>query len=177
MHDIWAKCPTCGHFIHGDDERREYFERAIKGLGAHATAIVVGSQPYRSDSVASHIFGVLSRLENADKHRKIVAIGTNLRGGAISVFIRGEPYRTYMISHRNFFDSNTEVLSFTVTNPALSEADVKVEGRGTAMISIKVAGIEGNEAPADFMIYSTMLMALKNVRYILKLMEPYVIRS
>lgn len=177
VHDIWDKCPACGNFIHGDDERRENFRRAIKGLGAHATAVVLGAQPYQSDTPATHVLGVLSRLENADKHRKIVATGTNLRGGILSVFIRGKIYKTYTIGHRHFFYNNAEVLSFTVANPNLREADVKVEGRGTAMISIKDRGIVGNEEPADFMIYSTMLMALNNVRYILKLMEPYVIRS
>lgn len=176
VHDIWERTAR-GKFIRGDDERRAHFQRAIKGLGPQTTAIVLGAQPYQSDTPATHIIGVLSRLENADKHRKIIAIGTNLRGATLSVFIRDQLYKTYMIGHRDFFYNNAQVLSFDVANPRLGESDVRVEAGGVAMISIKDRGIVGNEEPADFMIYSTMIMALRNVRYVLKLMEPYVRRS
>jgi len=53
---------------------------------------------------------------------------------------------------------------------------MKMKYSGTAVVLIKITGIRGKEAPSDFLLYMTMLSALHDVRYFLRLMEPFVRR-
>lgn len=174
--DVFAR-DAHGEFIHPDAERREDFRTALRGLErrAHPLAMVLAAQPYKSADPANHIFGILSRLENADKHRRLIAVGAGLRGATMNVTSRGIPQSTHGVPWHQFLYADAQVLSFTVANPSIVESDVKVQAHGTASINIEVTGIGGNES-ATYNLRTIMLKSLRDVRLFLKMMEPYVIR-
>lgn len=73
--DFWCEDES-GRFIRTDDEARrgrEIFARRTKGMPDGALAVVESAQPYRraGDPRLSPL-GLLSRLENADKHRQLL---------------------------------------------------------------------------------------------------------
>ncbi len=172
--NFWAK-GTNGEFLYRHTSRREKFERAIEGLDDLAKTIIIEAQPYRRDRTTD-IIGILSRLENADKHRNLIAIGADLRGGSITVHSRGVLQSTHSIASDQFFYDKAEVLSFTVANPSIRESEVKVHASGTATISLNVTGIEGKEI-LHFPLRPTVLKALDNVRFLLRVLERFAIRS
>lgn len=170
LNDLWARDET-GQFLIPDDKGRESFETAIAGLNPHARAVVIAAQPYRKGTEAFRdIFGIISRLENADKHRELITVGTALRNPSIRLILRGDVLGGGDYGVADFFHDNTEVLSFT-GKPGLRESEVQVECSGTAMIAIKIAGLGRNEPVSPFPLYKTMLSGLRNVRLLLSLME------
>jgi hypothetical protein len=80
--DIFARNDN-GEFLDPDAKGREDFRSAVRGLGdSEALTVVIAAQPYQRDP-RTDIIGVLSRLENADKHRQLITLGAGLRGGNI----------------------------------------------------------------------------------------------
>lgn len=167
-----------GELVHPDAEARERFRRAVAGLkqNADALAVVLAMQPYQSANPALHTLGILSRLENADKHRAVIAVGSGLRAGTLTSLSRGVVQGVYRLRWDQFFYEDAEVLRHTLA-PGILDSDVHVEARGTATIGVKVSGIEGNEPPIDFALNHIVLRALQQVRVVLRLMEPFVIRA
>ena len=178
--DLFAK-EANGDFVVKDAEARENFERAIRGLDPRARAFVILAQPYQwgAAEADSEILGIISRLDNADKHRKIATLTgglTNLvadireRGGAAIRFPR-----TLTTSGQNFAGDNT-IVGFTL--PAASKlkpSEVDVQFSGSPLVTVEVTGIRGNEKPIYYPLRSTALEAMKAVRAALRLLEPFVV--
>ena len=83
--DLWAT-DEHGNFVIKDDKRRDDFKRAIRGLKPRAMTAVVIAQPYQGTLVDQELLGIISRLENADKHRELVVVlsgVSNVRAVAI----------------------------------------------------------------------------------------------
>lgn len=77
--DIWARDKD-GNFMVNAAERRKNFKTTIKGLQPKARALVEGLSPLRHGSDADHtILGIISRLENADKHRRLITVGGGIQ--------------------------------------------------------------------------------------------------
>ena len=69
--DIWTK-DTHGQFVVDDPAARESFATRVEGLPEAALAIIERHQPYRFGAEADRsVIGIISRIENADKHRKL----------------------------------------------------------------------------------------------------------
>lgn len=158
-------------FIHPDRDARKSFNRMIEGMHFLAKTVVIESQPYRSVTPVSHILGLISRLENLDKHRQLVATGAGLRGGAIHTAIRGVPYRTDQLGRHQFFNNHAEIFSFEVINPQLTEAEVDVKCTGSATINVEAAGIEGQPGNYQFSPVNLILQALAATRIVLRAMD------
>ncbi len=172
LNDLWARDET-GQFLIADDKGRESFDTAIAGLNAKARAVVIAAQPYRKGAEAFRdIFGIISRLENADKHRELITVGTALQNPSIRLIVRDEVKGGGDFGVADFFHDGTEVLSFTGF-PGLRESEVQVQCSGTAMIAVKIAGLGRNEPLSPFPLYKVMLSGLRNVRTLLGLMEKY----
>ena len=62
-------------------ERWQRFESAIEGMPAPAAAFIKSIQPYNltADVADLHFLYVLSRLENADKHRQLILLNHGVR--------------------------------------------------------------------------------------------------
>ena len=160
-----------GDFVLPDDDARERFNNAIRGLPFLLKAVVIDSQPYRSESRNTHIIGVLSRLKNVDKHKKSIGAFPALRG-SIRILIRGSPYRTLTLDRKHFFYGGAEVYSFTrPRGSTLTESEVDMECSGPAAIVIKGTGIPGHPGLLEIDLAQTMLIALSTVRLILRAMD------
>ena len=160
-----------GDFVLPDDDARKSFNNAIPGLSFLLRTVVIDSQPYRSESRNTHIIGILSRLENIDKHKKAIGTFPALRG-SIRISVRGTPYRTVTLGRKHFFYGGAEVYSFT--NPrgsTLTESDVDVDCSGPATIVIQGTGIPGRPGLLEIDLPQTMLIALSTVRLILRGMD------
>lgn len=182
--DIWAKGAD-GQFVVNYSEAREKFASAIKGLPDAAIAVIKRYQPYHLGSGAHRAtVGIISRLENADKHRQMIAIGGGVKYLALQILVRGLPLPVEVtgFTGRTFAKDDTIIgwempnrpaPDGTVINP--SEVEMKFPS-GTAVIVIKITRIGGNEPPSDFHLGQTMLAEVRTVRRILQRLEPFVRR-
>ncbi len=174
-----------GNFVVNDADARKSFKSAIKGLKPEARALVKELQPYQQGANADrNILGIINRLENADKHRKIIIVGGGVNHLIMHLFIRGEavPLPFLPLADHEFAKDDT-VVGFELpeerTDPdgrIVLASEVDMHFTGTAKIFIKVARIGGNKPPFDFPLILTMLLAIRNVRGILRSFEQFVIR-
>jgi hypothetical protein len=175
--NLWAR-DSKRRYVIRDKERRKSFLRAIRGLPPQAQALVIRAQPYQLPHRAhSSILAIISRLENADKHRELITIGTGLERPKIIVITRHERIvRSPTGLGRNQFLRDGAEIKVEVPVPVTSDPEVKMQFGGTASISIKIAHGGRNEPPSEFHLYRTMTTALATVRLILRKLEPFVIR-
>ncbi len=175
FHDIWAK-NRAGVYVVPDDGRRERYLTAIEGLPVEAKTFIEISQPYQVGQLHSLAgLGLLSRLENADKHRGLITVGTGLVHVQTSVTIRGEILQRPLTYERvDMRLDGTEVATF-VWNSANqpTESEVQVEVSGTAAIAIEVSNLDGKQPPLHFGTRVTMLSALRLVRHVLRNLEEF----
>lgn len=165
-----------GNFIEPDDDARKHYLRMIRGMSFRVKAMIAEVQPYRR-SPQSDVFRILNVLDNADKHRGLIAIGAGLRGASISIEIRGTLHSTHTIGSKDFFYDGAQVFSFTVVNPRLTDSEVNVKCSGSATISVKVARIDGQKGVLDFPVQMTILKARRDVRFVLRQLEKHVIQA
>ena len=181
--DIWAK-DTDGKFVVNDPKGREDFENAVRGLAPNARALVIRAQPYRMrDGAETSILGAISRLENADKHRQLIVVGGGVLKPIGVVSIRGEtvPLNLQMLPNNAFAKDDT-IIGWEWPDrrfpdgTVIKQSDVDMQFTGITEILVKVTRRGGNKPPYDFRLKQTMLDALRDVRRVLRLMEPFVIR-
>lgn len=182
--DIWATDKD-GNFVVNDTERRENIETTIKGLHPKARALVIGLQPYhRGPDTYRNILGIISPLENADKHRQLITVGGGVQNLIGTFTVRNSPAgaRTDFILGHTFAQDDTIVGWEAPANRTapdgtiLKPSEVGLEFTGTAKILVKITRLGGNEPPSNFALRRTMLDAIGEVRRILRLMEPVVRR-
>ncbi len=180
--DIWEK-DRAGDFVVNDAQRRADLETAVGGLPDGARAVVIRTQPYHHRGEAYRdALGIISRVENADKHRQLITVG-----GGVQNLVRRISIRGYVVTlpHEmgmdHFAKDNTQVgIDWTghpwPGEPNLKASEVDVQYTGTATVFIKITRIGGNEPPSEFPLRLTMLTAIQEVRRALRLLEPFAIR-
>lgn len=176
---IAAKDPfaldAAGEFVDRDGDARKSYLLAIRGMNFTVRAMVAEVQPY-GRSPESDVFRILSVLDNADKHREMIAIGSGLRGATLSLSIRGIPHSAHTLGPNDFFYDGAKVFSFTVVNRQLKDSEVDVKCSGATRISIKIARLHTHKGVLDFPLKITMLRALRDVRFVLRQFEKRAIR-
>jgi len=146
--DPWKRNDK-GAFVY-DEERRISFTSKIRGIPADAVAMIKEAQPYRRDRPEVDALALISRLENADKHREPVGMSYGL-----AKFESQVRFRNHVLAQRSepgLYEHGAEVAKFDFgfayrTDPTFRpppESEVQVEFSGTAAVAIKVAGIEGH---------------------------------
>lgn len=146
LKDPWELSES-GEYVVTDDETRERFDRAIRGLPDDAQALIKSVQPYVTDEPDMHPLGVLSRLENADKHRRLIALASGVSDTRTLVYARGNILAQ---PGRGLRDEGAEVAHFTAAwTPPLQESEVHVQVRGTPRVTLRVADIDGHFALPD----------------------------
>ncbi len=183
--NIFAK-DKCGEFVVNDAKSREYFETATEGLRPEARAIIVGCQPYQhgNDAHLSRL-GILSRLENADKHRQLITIGCGGQDFTISFTLCGftEPFK-----YNRLLATGTKILNDNTVIPYVLPArgiqhpngslvppsNMEMHLTGTAKILVKVPRIGGNQPTDDFLLDNILAGTLSDVRFIIERFEFFV---
>ena len=136
--DPWER-DAAGNFVY-PDERRLSFTSKIKGMPAEAVEMIMKAQPYQREGSELETLSLISRLENADKHRTLIAVGHGVVNARSMVTVGGEslPQGT-----AGFREDGAEIAKFGFRNRVPDENEVSVEVSGTAAIAIKVAGTDG----------------------------------
>lgn len=170
--DPWRKVGR--RFTERNPEVRKSFLGKINGLSPEAQAFVKSCQPYhRPDRSHENISFIISSLENADKHRKLITISTGLERPSRTVTLDGQSEtRPFKLTQRQFLRDGAE---FTITHPILAtkrSAEVDVQCRGTAAITIQAAQ-GGRGRKSEFPLLKTTHDCLRDVEFILKEMEAW----
>jgi hypothetical protein len=137
--DIWGTLSD-GSFVSRDEQARKRFSSLTDGMSAGAITLIKRLQPYSNppEDVMAHPVGVLSRLENADKHRSLIALGSGVEDGTTVVTARGYTLEQDAFGFRH---DGAEVAKFAPTGPDmvdLEESEVNVDVRGPTVIAIRI---------------------------------------
>ena len=173
--DILAKKPD-GTFVHPDNERRRDLLRAIEGLSDDAFTFVIALQPHRRSAPESDALGLLSRLENADKHRKLLAVGAGLENPVVEWIMYGETFSIDRAPPGAFLKDNT-ILSHAAPTGYLDYTEVKMDAEGTAAVHIQIARLDRPENVFTIALRPTLMAMLSHTRVILRGMERFAIRA
>lgn len=183
--DIFAKGED-GQFVVKDNCLRKSVETTIEGLHPEARAFVIGLQPYKAINLGlppDNALGVLCRLENADKHRKLVTVGCAGQDFAINTTVPGF---TEPITSQKLLATGTEVLEDNAVIPyrfprgihspdgSIKPSEVEMHFSGTVRISIEAPNIRGNRPPDNMLIDPLTSVFLFDVRAILRRLEFFV---
>jgi hypothetical protein len=145
LDDIWAK--EGRRYVVRDSQRRRVFQSAIAGMHEQAIEIIKAVQPYRrGEGGSAHVLYLLSRLENADKHRELIPFAAGLNHAVAVVQARGQRIDLRMRDFPNaltFVADGHRVAHFghwlAAGAPSIEEAEVSVEVRGTLQVAIHIA--------------------------------------
>jgi hypothetical protein len=179
LEDVLAKDAN-GNFVFSDKERKNV-ETCLRGLCPDARTLVVGLQPYHMGTNSHRaILGLISRLENADKHRALITIGCGGRDFRGTASVPGLPKPVelpdVLATGDNFLKNNTAI-SYVLHPKVLSlvhPAEVDMHLTGTIKILVQIARPHGNQPPDTYLIDSIMETALFEVRHILSDLEAFV---
>ncbi len=165
-------------FLEGADAKaRQSFVHSLSGLRFDAQAIVVSFQPWESPVPQGQPIGIISRLNNRDKHRELVVVATGARNTQVSVQTRDWYEEQNATPAGRFVQADAVVVEFTDTHtPPLSDAEVSVQLHATPMVYVEVSHPDGNRPPDFIEIRHLMLGSIRQVRDILRQMQPYIRR-
>jgi len=178
LKDIFAKNAD-GNFMFGDTERKSV-EACLQGLCPEARAYVIRLQPYHlGASTHRAILGLISRLENADKHRELITIGCGGQDFRGSLTIPNFP-ESFEVTG-DLTTGDTALKDNTAVNCVLhpkvlslvhpSEVDMHITG--TVKVLVEIAGT--NDKPPDHYLIDTLMDdALSSVKVIVKRLESFI---
>jgi hypothetical protein len=179
--DIW-KVDEHGQFVVKNDKLRNEFESKVRGIDPSARALIIQAQPYHYGADAFRNGpGVISRLDNLDKHRDIITFGSGVKNIVGTVLLGGRRFPLEGAVHGGQFMKDGAVIVWKLRrNPVdgslIKPSEVNVDFRATTIVHVKVSRLGGNQQPADFRLIDAMLHAISDVRLILRKLEPFVIR-
>ena len=172
--NIWA-IDESGEYVIRDDDARKRFTSMTDGLPDGVVAIVKTLQPYHlgRDGMLSAI-GVISRLNNADKHRGVLTHGPGGIGSHLIVSARGLTTLIQFTPVGNFAEDGTEFPPFTLPyDPPLRPSEVNVQLHASAVIAIQVPGA-GSGKPSPMKLFG-LVNCLNETRSALRQIEPYAL--
>jgi hypothetical protein len=184
-HDIFAKDAN-GNFVIENDQVRNNFERPIQGIDSKARAIIVALQPFHHGAIAHrHALGVVSRLDNADKHRELTTFTSGLLNVRVVVTTKGvtlsgdtghpSTITEYLkdgavVGFKDSLRGNRPVL------PHEFPTEVDVNFTGTPAVFIRLARLDGRQRErSSFKVTGAMVDALRDTRRALRLLEPFAV--
>jgi hypothetical protein len=143
---IWAT-DASGAWVIDDDEARNRYNEAVKGISDRTKAIIEGLQPYHrpEDSRELDPLHVIRVLDNADKHREIVATHPGLYAPVTILSDRnGDPDRRWFSRQIALCHDGEEVgiFNFSDIDPKIwpkMEAEMDVEVCGPLHVTLEVA--------------------------------------
>jgi hypothetical protein len=156
-------------------EARNSFDRAVEGMPADAVAIIQRAQPYYLGPQTTkevHLLGVLSRLDNADKHRDLIVLApgvTNMR----ATFSARRFVQRFGSAGDEVVEHGAQVVHVTTERlyPPIRETEVDVKVHGAPHLTVEVGLGPADALPAD---WATDL--IDRTRQFIKTLDPYVRR-
>jgi hypothetical protein len=106
-----------------------------------AVEMITKAQPYQREGSELETLSLISRLENADKHRSPITVSHGVTNARSTVTVKGE---TITQGTDGFRKNGAEIAKFGFQDRALGESEVTVKVSCTAAIAIKVPGIDGH---------------------------------
>ena len=167
--DLWATDES-GNFVVKDDKRRDDFKRAIRGLKPRAEAAVIIAQPYQGTPVDQELLGIISRLENADKHRELAVVLSGVSRvsamaiNRLGVWVDRPPYD---VVYPDGATIDWELLPDDPTPPS----EVYVQFSGTTTVHISVTSTGGNLPPIHIPLENSLLNMLRFTRRLIRGIE------
>lgn len=124
------------------EKARASFESKLDGASTDAVALVKALQPYSAgDDWANHPLGIISKLDNADKHRNMIPTTVGVSDGVSYVARRSG---VEFIFYWPFCNDGAEVAKFAWAGPDIPpETEVKVHVRGTPRVAVEISDREG----------------------------------
>jgi hypothetical protein len=102
--------------------------------------MIIKAQPYQRENSELETLSLISRLENADKHRSLIAVGHGVMNARSVVTAAEEIIKQETAGFR---PNGAEIAKFGFRDRVPDESEVTVEVSGTAAIAIKVTGTDG----------------------------------
>lgn len=171
--EIWRQTPSGQYLIPNDDARKAFLSR-IEGIDPEAAAIIEEMQPYHfGEEIQENSIRFISRLENADKHRQLVAVATGLSGVTTITRARGETISQGGGEPYAFRKNGAIIADFEyIGSPPLREAEVDVEVQGTPEVVVALKG--ARELPEFYPVRENCVGGIHTVGEIFEWLEPYV---
>ena len=168
MADPWKDTATyaCVH-----DDPRQRFESAVRGAPKDAVALIKEAQPYASTAGPSelHPLGLLSSLENADKHRALSVVTWGLKDVSAVILVDGLPMPP-MPQKPGLYDDGAVIASFRyVGAEPLVQRKVEVAYGGTALVSLHIVGRQ-----KTYLDVAELGTIVGYARLVVSELEPYV---
>ncbi len=189
--DIWLKDGR--RYRSRDHKARRSYRSKVKGIDLRAQAIINAAQPYNHGGEA-HILAVLNRLENVDKHERLVITASVISDAAVGVHIGG--VAMLGLAFHGQREGGTEVMSVILAsggrgvrpgpNPPVVPLDdemrrfvesvpfgeVNVEPSATVTVAVKTC-----EEEESLDAIRTLKLAIGEVSKILRDLEPFVYKG
>lgn len=142
---IWQRGAD-GEFVVKDDDARDRFTRAVRGMTPEAKALVERMQPYNSERIAPNALRVVRIIDNADKHRDVVGLKPLLEGSTLSLWRNGR-----LLCHESKFglvEDGADLGQFDFSDIsarlwATVKANVEVKVRGSLHVAMEIADVKG----------------------------------
>jgi hypothetical protein len=139
--DPWETTPD-GSLMPQREKPRVRFESDIAGASSEAVEVIKELQPYNAgEDWVNHPLGIISKLDNADKHRHLIPTTSGVSDGTSHVARRSV---VVYIFYWPFCDDGGEVARFGWDAPDVpDEPEVKVRVSGTPRVAIEISGRQG----------------------------------
>jgi hypothetical protein len=113
-------------------EARERFDRATKGMPDAAIEVIRAYQPYSIGAklpVQTHGLAIIASLDNADKHRQLIATTSGIIGVQVQTSVRGKVILPEQQPHppNGLVEDGTDLSHFASVFPDLQESEVPVD--------------------------------------------------
>jgi hypothetical protein len=181
--NLWEK-DASGAYLVADNSERMRFDSAVEGMPPKVITLLKMNQEFWNEGQAHlNALHILSRLENADKHRQLVTFTSGLTNVVTVVSARNQSVLQPSAdpSFPLFVNDGAVVVDFVDSfSPPLKESEVNVRVEGAPRVAIKV--IEEDPNHRGFAGYLTIPelfeIIIKHVRNdIFPILEPYVRQS
>ncbi len=181
-----------GNYMVSNSNQRDRFNSLIDGIHSEARASIIGLQPYQATNLLGfganlHNLRVISRLENADKHRQIITLGEGGQDFFLHFIFPGFPlsipFKEPLGTGTQYLKDNTEIRwnlppgGFPpIDGSPIKPSEVDVHLVGTMKILVQVAGMRGMQ-PSDNFLLDGILGDISDVREILTKLEFFALRN
>lgn len=157
---IWQRGAD-GEFVVKDDDARDRFARAIRGMTPEAKALVKRMQPYNFERNIANALRVVRAIDNADKHRDIIGLKPVLDGSTISLWRNGKPLLHESRFSLAYDGAQLGEFDFSAISPRLwatVKTNVQVKVRGSLHVAMEIVDVTG---PMDVLELSPTLAYLR----------------
>jgi hypothetical protein len=158
--DFWLK-DAGRRYVLRDPEPRRRYRQAVEGLSESKRAIIQNSQPYTFPNPYNHILAILSRMDNADKHKDLTVIGAGLTDAFYRAAPQGWAIRRGLTRIGQFMEDGAIIQPAIPADLGYPEMDVEISG--TATIHVKLAGV-GSNPSVSYNMLPTLITAIDSVR-------------